>query len=1169
MIDRVRDARSNLKGIDKKNIAQKTVTQSLPYGVTLLAVGLALGITLVSGSILLATPLQLFFLAVMISAWYGGWRQGLLATALSVFAVKYFLIEPYYSLSITDFGSVVRLGTFVLASVIIMWLNQLRQIAQRKAELTLQTLRESESRFGRLADSNIIGIIVSDLNGLILEANDAFLRIVGYSQADLRSGRLRWHEITSPEYQQISEQSLQDLRTTGVFTPFEQEYIHKDGSHVPILVSFLMSEGDTSISSVVDLSERRQAETAQVEATLREQALRTEAQIARDHLENVLASINDQFVVLDPQWRYTYVNDRFVEVVGRPKTDFLGNCIWELFPNMIGTSFYTEVYRAVAAQTQVHQEFFYDSWQRWFETHIYPSAQGVAILATDITERKRIEDDRRRAEAELRESEARFRHMADTSPVLIWISGTDKLCYYFNQPWLDFTGRTMEQEMGNGWAEEIHADDRQRCLKAYFTAFDARQPFQMEYRFRRYDGLYRWMVNAAVPRFTSEGDFLGYIGSCIDIEDRKQTETALRESKARLDFLLEAARFGDWDLDLENHSAYRSFRHDQIFGYESLLPEWTYEMFLAHVVPEERENVDRQHRRAISNSEPWDFECRICRVDKQVRWIWASGYLYQNAEGEGTRMLGLVADITDRKQIEAELRQKNAILDTINKSAPTPIFVKDRQGRIIYANPATLEVLGKSSAEVIGYCDSDLYPNRQDATTVMDNDRRIMESGQTEVVEESPDGIRTFLSMKSPYCNEVGEVIGLIGIANDISDRVQLERDRERILQQEQVARKASEDANRIKDEFLAVLSHELRTPLNPILGWAKLLRSKKLDEATVNRALETIERNAQIQTQLIEDLLDVSRILQGKLNLSVSPVDLDFIIRAAIETAQLAAEAKFIQIRTAIAPNVGQVLGDPSRLQQVVWNILSNAVKFTPTGGRVEIRLEKYNNHAQVIISDTGKGIALEFLPYVFDYFRQADSATTRKFGGLGLGLAIVRQIVDLHGGTVFVESLGEGQGATFTVRLPFTPKLKQKKDNTSRSISGFTGASLTGLRILVVDDESDSRDFVAFILEQQGADVIAFSSASEAMQELMRHQPDILLSDIGMPEMDGYALLQQVRNLSPAQGGTVPAIALTAYVSEVDQQQALAAGFQTHLSKPIDPEQLIRAIAQVLEIN
>jgi CheY-like chemotaxis protein/two-component sensor histidine kinase len=356
-----------------------------------------------------------------------------------------------------------------------------------------------------------------------------------------------------------------------------------------------------------------------------------------------------------------------------------------------------------------------------------------------------------------------------------------------------------------------------------------------------------------------------------------------------------------------------------------------------------------------------------------------------------------------------------------------------------------------------------------------------------------------------------------------------------------------------------------LRTPLNPILGWSKLLLTRKFDEVKTTQALTIIERNAQLQAQLIEDLLDVSRILQGKLALSFAPVNLVTVITGALETLRLAAEAKSIQLQT-VLDSVGQISGDSARLQQIVWNLLSNAIKFTPPGGQVQVLLEKSDTYAQIQVVDNGKGISADFLPYVFDHFRQADSATTRKFGGLGLGLAIVKQLVELHDGTIQVESPGEGQGAIFTARLPLLNSQCDEDDCSSLPVV-VDSLSLSGLNILVVDDETDSRDFVGFVLEEAGAIVTPVSSATAALT-ISLTSFNVLVSDIGMPEMDGYMLVRELRTRGIKQNGQIPAIALTAYAGEYDQEQALAAGFQLHLSKPVEPDTLVQAVKSLMKL-
>ncbi|BAB74974.1 MASE1 domain-containing protein [Anabaena sp. FACHB-709] len=397
----------------------------------------------------------------------------------------------------------------------------------------------------------------------------------------------------------------------------------------------------------------------------------------------------------------------------------------------------------------------------------------------------------------------------------------------------------------------------------------------------------------------------------------------------------------------------------------------------------------------------------------------------------------------------------------------------------------------------------------------------------------------------------------------NITERKQAEQEREYLLMREQIARGEAERANRLKDDFLAVLSHELRTPLNPILGWATLLKKRNLEEATRRRGIETIERNAKLQIQLIEDLLDVSRIQQGKLSLNIQSVNLVHTIEEALETVRLAIEAKSIHIKTALGVNVGMVAGDAARLQQIIWNLLANAIKFTPPAGQIQVVLERVNNSAQIQIQDNGKGISSEFLPYVFEYFRQADGTITRQFGGLGLGLAIVKHLTELHGGTVKAESAGEGMGAIFTVNLPLMLNAPQKVPQVGQPDNTW---SLGGLYILVVDDDVDTGEFLTLMLEQSGAEVTAVTSAGEALEVIARTKVDLLLSDIGMPGIDGYMLMQLIRAMPSAKGGKIPAIALTAYAGEINQKQALAAGFQLHLVKPVEAEKLLQGISEVL---
>lgn len=424
-----------------------------------------------------------------------------------------------------------------------------------------------------------------------------------------------------------------------------------------------------------------------------------------------------------------------------------------------------------------------------------------------------------------------------------------------------------------------------------------------------------------------------------------------------------------------------------------------------------------------------------------------------------------------------------------------------------------------------------------------------------------------------------GRVIGTLTIIDDVTERVVREAElqaqleaRSRLLASEQAAREEAEHANHLKDEFLATISHELRTPLTAIIGWSKMLREGNLDESLSARAVETIYRNAQSQNQLIADLLDVSRIISGKLRLDVRSIDLPTIIEAALDAVRPAAEAKNIGLQSLIDPLAGPISGDAARLQQVIWNLLTNAIKFTPKGGRVHVKLERVDSHVEITVSDSGIGISHEFLPYVFDRFRQADAATTRLHGGLGLGLSIVRQLAELHGGTVRVESAGEGKGATFIISLPFIAMIGEQVEPegihptaSQHSAPLDCPPSLDGLRVLVVDDEEDTRDLLRAVLENCGSEVTTAASVAEAMKAIETLPPDVLVSDLGMPGEDGYSLIARVRALPAERGGQTPAAALTAYARVEDRLRVLRSGFQIHLPKPVEPVELVTVVANL----
>ncbi|MBW4557595.1 MAG: response regulator [Trichormus sp. ATA11-4-KO1] len=533
----------------------------------------------------------------------------------------------------------------------------------------------------------------------------------------------------------------------------------------------------------------------------------------------------------------------------------------------------------------------------------------------------------------------------------------------------------------------------------------------------------------------------------------------------------------------------------------------------------------------------------------------------------------LQQEVAERQRILEILRQSEERYRYLAEAIPQLVWTTNADGECDYFNQNWCDYTGLTLEQSLGSgWLAALHP--EDVPRAFAAWSNAVKSGTEYEIEyrfkRAVDGsYRWQLARGLPLKDEQNRVVKWFGTCTDIHEQKQILQERAQLLELETAARAKAETANRIKDQFLAVLSHELRTPLNAILGWSKLLQSRQFDQDKTTQALATIERNATLQVQLIEDLLDISKILQGKLALKTTSINLESVVLPALETMRLAAEAKSMQIIPIFEPHVGQVMGDSARLQQVVWNLLSNAVKFTPNRGKIEVRVKQADGYAQIVVSDTGKGISAEFLPYVFDYFRQADSSSTRTFGGLGLGLAIVRNIVEMHGGTVKAESAGEDQGATFTVQLPLSQNESLSKTNAQNhaSLLATQSLSLTGVQVLVVDDDADSREFVAFVLEQEGCEVMAVSSAFAALQTLKQVKPDVLVSDISMPNMDGYMLISQLRSWTAEEGGQIPAIALTAFAGNNDQKKALAAGFQIHLSKPFNPEELVAAIVSLIQ--
>jgi PAS domain S-box-containing protein len=538
-----------------------------------------------------------------------------------------------------------------------------------------------------------------------------------------------------------------------------------------------------------------------------------------------------------------------------------------------------------------------------------------------------------------------------------------------------------------------------------------------------------------------------------------------------------------------------------------------------------------------------------------------------------------------------DLEHVRARLAAIVSSSEDAIISKTLNGIVTSWNAAAERLFGFTAADMIGEPILRIIPAelQHEETEILSKLRRGERIERYETIRKHKEGHRLEISLTvSPVRDSSGAVIGVAKIAHDITARRRAERtlqeretelaelleERESFLESEREARAHAERLSQMKDEFLATLSHELRTPLNAIQGWVALLRTRKIGSDDLQRGLETIDRNVRHQAQIVNDLLDMSRIISGKVHLEMQGIHLHEVVDNAIETVHPTAVAKNVRIHSMLDSTIGLVRGDPNRLQQVLWNLLSNAIKFTPSGGRIQIVLQRVNSHVEISIEDNGAGISSEFLPYVFDRFRQAEPGTTRRYGGLGLGLSIVKSLVELHGGSVGVKSSGENQGSTFVVALPVSRLQDEEREPGTRHIAVPLQApdlpQLQNVSVLIVDDEPDSADLIARILAERGARTTCVSRVAAALNALASERFDILLSDIGMPEADGYALIRKVRSLDGSRpGGPMPAIAITAYARAEDRQKSLLAGFHMHLSKPIEAGELIASIAGLLHLS
>jgi PAS domain S-box-containing protein len=808
--------------------------------------------------------------------------------------------------------------------------------------------------------------------------------------------------------------------------------------------------------------------------------------------------------------------------------------------------------------------------------HPGPQAED-RIVATwrDITGHRQRQLDLQHAVVTLQQQRCKLQRLIDNAPVGIIIGSATGLVTTMNDAMLRLYGyNRQELDQSLNWRNHVPPE---RASQAQASVQHLRQwgvlpPHETE-RLRA-DGTRIPLLLSGI-RWIDDSD--EYVIFAVDLTAQKQAEAAIQQLNhnltnrvAELQSLLELIPVGiaiatDPSCRRMQYNAYLRqllgvVREQNISKSARSAQPPPYQVLRAG----QEITVDDlpMQRAARLGLEVRDVEFEVVGGDGTVRQVLAHATPLHDPQGQVRGCVGAFLDITDRNRAAAALRESEeryrtlfesidegfCVIEVLFDAAGTPVDY-----RFIETNPAFVKQTGLTNAT--GQCILDLAPNLDQYW--FETYGQVVTSGIPSRFEGyTTDLNRWFDVYAFPMGSPGGARVAVL--FSDITQRKQAEQEREHLLNDEKRARAEAERANRIKDEFLAVLSHELRSPLNPILGWTKLLQTGHLDEAKTAAALATIERNVQVQTQLIDDLLDVAKILRGKLSLHEGPVDLAVVIEAALETVKTAATAKSITLYPNLAPT-GPVLGDAARLQQIVWNLLSNAIKFTPAGGEVKITLGEGDHQAEITVTDTGRGISPDFLPHIFESFRQEDASITRHHGGLGLGLAIVAQLVEAHGGTITATSEGEGRGTTFYVALPLLPLAPPPL---SPQPPRAESLDLQGLRVLAVDDEPDARDLLATLLHQYGAEAVTVASAPEALAQIATFCPDVLVSDIGMPGIDGYTLIEKIRALPATAGGAIPALALTAYAREDDRQRAIASGFQQHIPKPLNPKQLAQAL-------
>ena len=972
------------------------------------------------------------------------------------------------------------------------------------------------------------------------------------------------------------------------------------------------------------LAARQQAEAELMAA---KEALRQ----ANERMENMLESLTDAFCAVDFDWRITYINGRALDMLAplnKTREGLLGKSLWDEFGELQGTNLASNLRQAMESRQMGTREFFYQRLAIWVEARMYPSPDGLTLYFQDITQRRIDQQALIDGNSRLQVALAAGR-LGDWR----WDAASDRVL--LGERAATILG--LEAEAPLAWTElraRLDAADREAVRRAVLHAFATHTDLNIECRLVPDGGQSRWIALVGRADYATPSlrdSVIGMTGVVQDVSSRKIAEDSLRQSEEVLRALANTIPQLAWMAEPDGAIVWFNERW---YEYTGTTPEgaagWGWQ---GAVDPEVLPAMQEHWASSLRTGEPFEMEYPIRGADGQYRWFLTRVNAVRDRRGKVVRWFGTNTDVDQVKRAEQALREESKVLELLNSTGGALASTRDLRSLLQVATDAASGIAGARFAAFFYHGKEGEGPKFSLYTVSGGSANEFQSFGEphatalfgasfrgaglvrsTDIGSDGRDGpippqfgmlsgepvVKSYLSV--PVTAASGEAIGTMffghpepGVFTERTERIvrgiaaqaavaldntrlyeaaqQAAEERKVLLESEREARAEAERSSQMKDEFLATLSHELRTPLSAILGWAQVLRRGGKDEADRQRGLQTIERNARAQAQLIEDLLDMSRITSGKVLLDIQNLAPAGFLDAAIETVRPAADAKNIRLEKHYDADPGMIAGDPARLQQVVWNLLSNAIKFTPRDGQVVVELARRGDSVLITVRDSGAGIKPEFITHVFERFRQADASMTRRHGGLGLGLAIVKHLIEQHGGTVRAESAGEGMGSSFSIELP----LSKAAPPTRRSRAGMVGSpspatpeltlrDLGGVSVLVVDDDRDARELIARILTDCHARVRIAASAREAFDALRADLPDLLISDLGMPEVDGFELLSWVRSLGRDRGGLLPAVALTAFARSEDRLRALEAGFNSHISKPVEPSELIAAVASLV---